>query len=396
MKSNAVVFVAMTYPNGGIRHFTLLANELNRQPHADYDLYYASIAREADKGCWALARSHFADDKILESQDFKSLVGKICDLAKSYERVLVHAGGGWGQSKHFVQARKRMDKMLSQRLPIDFIATTHSYRNDSIHRFWMSAFQYVLYRLFYRMVVFQCSYAADRFVGGRDLIRRGMGTIIPLGCEVMSVVNDVPSEIETGGWLPIFEDKGLVRFVYLAAYRPGKKHVWLVRSVAPILRKHPNVRVFLCGSGDAGVFAATREAIRKEGLEDRILMTGQIQRQNVPWVLQHCSCALVPSSSETFGHCFLEPMFAGLPIVGTRVGIGRDILCDGETGCGFSLSDKRTLWRALENIILDPERAREMGANAKRLVEGRFTHECVARQLTALYVKLLNGDRRNG
>ena len=33
------------------------------------------------------------------------------------------------------------------------------------------------------MIVFQCQYAADRFVGGNHLIKIGKGAIVPLGCE---------------------------------------------------------------------------------------------------------------------------------------------------------------------------------------------------------------------
>ena len=43
-KSNAVVFLGMTYPYGAIRHFALLGCELFKASQDDADFYFASIS----------------------------------------------------------------------------------------------------------------------------------------------------------------------------------------------------------------------------------------------------------------------------------------------------------------------------------------------------------------
>lgn len=389
-KSNAVVFLAMIYPWGGTRQFALLGNEIHKISKRDFDFYFATISQEVDRGYWGIVRSEIPEQEIIETDTFSELVKRILSLAETYDCVLVHTGGGWGQTKHFVRALRRLDKAVAKRIAL--VGTTHSYRHDSRMRIPMSAFQYALYRLYYRMIVFQCQYAADRFVGGNDLIRRGKGVVIPLGCEPFpEKTNVAPQVIMEKGLDRLLLDNHLFKFVYLAAFRPGKMHVWLVHAIAPVLRNHKEVRVLLCGTGSADVIQATEDAVEQEGLQEQILLPGRIPRDEVPWLLQHANCALVPSRAETFGHNFLEPMFAGLPVVGTPVGIGRDVIVDGKTGQTFNLGDPSSLANAVEVMALRPSEAAKMGENAKALVENRFRHSDVARQLVELYSQLCVG-----
>lgn len=384
MKSKAVVFIGMAFPEGIIRHFALLGVELYKN-RGDIDFYYASIVQGRDKGAWEIVDAGIPKNSIIEAATFDELVEKSVGLSKDYGKVVIHIGGGWYQTKHFVRARQRMDKMLRARL--SFVGTTHSYRHDSLLRIPMSAFQYVLYRLFYKKIVFQCQYAADHFVGGNDLIQRGIGTVVPLGCELFGKSEkDVPSSVaERSGLAEDLLDDSLFKFVYLAAFRPGKMHVWLVHALAPVLRSHAEVRVLYCGAGERSVIDATMAAIREEGLERQILVPGLIQRRDVPWLLWHCQCAVVPSRSETFGHNFLEPMFAGLPVLGTPVGIGRDIIKDGETGYTFTLDNPKILQAHVVELLSERDKTAAMGENARQLVKKDFTHEAVAKKLMGVY-----------
>lgn len=388
-KSNAVVFLAMTYPRGGIRHFALLGNEVHKIQGRNFDFYVASISHEPDKGFWGTVRSEVPPENIIETFTFPELVVRSLKLAECYNRVIVHTGGGWGQTKHFIGALRQLDKKLANRIIL--MGTTHAYRIDSWLRIPMSVFQYILYRFYYRMIVFQCQYAANRFVGGNDLIRRGKGTVIPLGCEFFSLKSEkVPQTIQKNGFAELCLDKKAFKFVYLAAFRPGKMHVWLVHAIAPVLRAHPKAKVLLCGKGQESVIRATQIAIEDEGMKNQIFLTGQIPRGEIPWLLQHVNCALVPSRSETFGHNFLEPMFAGLPVIGTSVGVGCDIIIEGKTGYVCDLKSPLSLANAAIRMIEHPDEAAVMGASARALVGNSFRHADVAGRLVALYESLLN------
>ena len=383
-KSRAVVFIGMVYPGGIVRHLALLGVEIAKCIH-DCDYYFACISGDREVGAWDAVRAELPMASIIEEETFAGLICRCDVLFAKYETVLVHCGGGWGQTKHLIPLRRKYGKRLV------LVGTTHSYRHDTAMRIPMSTFQAFLYLCYYDMIVFQCQYAADQFWGARALFRLKKAVVIPLGCELFAArQEEVPSGIRKMGTLQnVLVDRNLFKFVYLASFRPGKMHAWLVRAMAPVLRQYSNARVLFCGGGNEKVEKDISALLHKEGLDSQVIVPGRVSRNEVPWLLGHCNCAVVPSRAETFGHNFLEPMFAGLPVLGTPVGIGRDIIKDGETGQQFSLKDVTSFRRKMEWFLGHRAEAVAMGSRAKSYVVDRFTHMKVAQTLSDLYCNLL-------
>lgn len=381
--SDAVVYLGMTYPHGIIRHFVLLALEI--QKHVASDFYFASTTGETNQNAWPLVRAHFASDRILATETFPQLVASIDALFARYERVLVHAGGGWGQTKHLIPLKRKYGARFIH------VVTTHSFHIGDWKRIPMATFQAALYARYADQVVFQCPFAVDRFIWGRWFLRRGRGCVIPLGVEDYPEKSDAaPAELAGQTELVrVLKDEALVKFVYLAGFRGGKSHAWLMRAIAPVLKACPQARLLLCGRGDERIVEQVRKIARRQGVLEQVLIPGQIHRDAVPWVLQHASCALVPSAAETFGHCYVEPMFAGLPVIGTRIGIGASLVQDYRTGFGISLDAPRSVMRAVQSVIDDSASARAMGAYARKLVQEEFSHASVGVALARLYRDLL-------
>ncbi len=389
-KSDAIVFVGMTYPHGNVRHFALLGCELYKVIEDSADFYYASIQAEVNPGSWSIVRNAIPSNHIICTSTFNELAEISVGLARKYNRVVIHTGGGWSQTKSFVCARRQLGKEIGRR--VIFVATTHSYRNNTIFRIPVSIVQFFQYRLYYAAVIFQCKYAADRFVGGKWLIHHGRAFVAPLGCESFDDVSDsVPLGISDKPELVnILKDESLFKFVYLAVLRQGKMHAWLVDAIAPVLRDNPNVRLLLCGSWHEKVYREVLKRIKELSLEGQIFVPGPIPRNEVPWLLKHSNCAVVPSRSETFGHNFLEPMFAGLPVIGTSVGIGCDIINNGVTGYAFCLNDMRSFREAANRVVANIAETEHMGERARALVVDRFTHNAVAKQIVTVYNRILS------
>ena len=132
-----------------------------------------------------------------------------------------------------------------------------------------------------------------------------------------------------------------------------------------------------------------KDRARELGVERQVVFAGQVDRLSIPYVLAKSNCAVVPTGAETFGHNFLEPMFAGIPVVGTAVGVGREIVRDGETGFRISLKDKQSVRRAVLTLMDNPDLCARMGETARRLVIERYSHKAIAARHIELYKKLL-------
>lgn len=388
MSKNAVVFIGMTFPHGITRHFAYLGIAINKwlQLDREIDCYYAATDGETGQNAWPMVEGAFAGEFIIKTGTFVELTKRVKSLFNKYNCVLVHSGGGRGQVEHFKHLKREFGKRFQH------VVTTHSYRHDStLLRIPMSMFQYFLYSKYADMVVFQCPYAARRFVGGERLLASGKGCVIPLGCEEFQTLspND-PLVFKGKPWLSDFTDDSIIKFVYLAGFRPGKKHLWLVNAVAPLLKDNPRVRVFFCGRLGGDVARKVQKRIVDLGMGRQIICTDQVPRADVPWVLQHSNVALVPSSAETFGHNYIEPMFAGLPVLGTRTGAGEYAIQDYRTGLGFSLSDERSFRLAFKYFLENPEKSRMMGEYAMELAKKEFSQSSVAAGLVRMYKHLIS------
>lgn len=382
---DAICQIGMVFPYGNLMSLSRCAVATAKVCPDEYDFYYASLSRDVDSGAWDVVKCGLRAMQIIREDSLGELRISIGTLFASHRRVVVHCGGGYGQTKWLTPLIKKYGNRLI------LVGTTHSFALDSWKRIPMSLFQLTLYLRFYRKIVFQCQYAVRKFVGSSLLFALGKGVVIPLACEDMDDKNkqcDI-KVFEQFGLKEALSDQTLLKFIYLAHFRPGKKHIWLVRAIAPVFRRHPEARLILCGQDMYGVGKRVRDVIQEEGLGNQIIMPGLVPRETIPTLLKCVDCAIVASRAETFGFSYIEPMFMGVPVIGTAVGVGKEVIINGETGMIIDLKHPESLSRAVRYILHDKDHAKVMGHNARTLVHSRFTHSAVAQKLVDVYVKLL-------
>ena len=102
------------------------------------------------------------------------------------------------------------------------------------------------------------------------------------------------------------------------------------------------------------------------------------------------SLFVLPSYSENFGIALAEAMGAGLPcVMSDQVGIAVDAK---EYDAGLVVPcEVEPLASAIQRLLDDPELRRRLGANARRLVDDRFSVEAMSDSLVKLYDRVLSG-----
>jgi len=168
------------------------------------------------------------------------------------------------------------------------------------------------------------------------------------------------------------------------------QHVFL--DAATIVRKRfPEVRFQIVGAplfGEHDYEQRVRRQCTELGLDDVVEFTGF--REDVAdliagfTVLVHAST--VP---EPFGQVVLEGMIAGKPVVATRGGGVPEIVVEGETGLLVPMGDAEAMADAIIELLGDADRARAMGEAGRRRALSEFTIERTARQVEAIYERLL-------
>ncbi len=95
---------------------------------------------------------------------------------------------------------------------------------------------------------------------------------------------------------------------------------------------------------------------------------------------------VVPSICyENFPVAIVEAFACGLPVIASRLGAMAEIVRDGETGLLFEAGNADDLAQKMAWAEANPAALREMGANARREYEAKYTPETNYRQLMIIY-----------
>lgn len=120
--------------------------------------------------------------------------------------------------------------------------------------------------------------------------------------------------------------------------------------------------------------------------------TGALSHADLVDHLHGCDVFVFPSvaRSEAFGLSVLEAHACGKPVVATRLGTGVEFAnIDGKTGLNVPPRDPHALAKAVNALLEDPAKARDMGQFARERVEMDFRAERVARDEFDLYQEAL-------
>jgi starch synthase len=254
---------------------------------------------------------------------------------------------------------------------------------------------------------------ADRVIavsgGMRRDILRAYPSIDPERVEV------VYNGIDLADWAPN-PDERAVRALGVDPDRPSIVFVgritrqkglpYLLRAAR---RLPPEVQLVLCaGAPDTAEIMAEVTALVDELRAERggvVWIDRHLPRPELTALLTAATAFVCPSIYEPLGIVNLEAMACGAPVVGTATGGIPEVVDDGATGVlvpieqaqdgtGTPLDPERfvaDLADALERVVADPSRAREMGAAGRRRAEEHFAWDAIAARTREVYAAALAG-----
>ena len=145
----------------------------------------------------------------------------------------------------------------------------------------------------------------------------------------------------------------------------------LIAALPVILKRMPDASLVLVGDGD--------DRPRLEQLACDLVVSEHthflhgLTPEQLFACYANCDVFALPSKGEGFGLVFLEAMACAKPVIGGAHGGIPDLVEDGEAGLLVPHGDAEGLAQAIESILSNPSRAREMGVRGRQRVQKEYT-----------------------
>ena len=162
----------------------------------------------------------------------------------------------------------------------------------------------------------------------------------------------------------------------------------LVKAFASIERKLENVKLVIVGPDD-GHLHEVRTLAERLRIGDKVAFVGPLFGVNKLEVYVDADFLVVPSLYEIFGIVILEAYACGKPVIASSVMGPKELVLDGETGILVNPREINELTDAIELLLYDESRTKNMGMKAKQFVAENFDIEKVVNKIEKLYKETL-------
>jgi len=174
--------------------------------------------------------------------------------------------------------------------------------------------------------------------------------------------------------------------VTVARLSLGKDIATLLRAARYVVTAFPRMRFEIAGDGPCR--ADLSELAKELNLTQNVTFLGEVR--DIPALLARARLFVLPSQSEGISLTLLEAMARGLPVITTQVGGNPEVVEAGVTGLLVPPRSPETLAQAINSVIVNPARSRQMGLAGRRRVENCFD----IRRMVAAYEALYMGHPR--
>jgi glycosyltransferase involved in cell wall biosynthesis len=134
---------------------------------------------------------------------------------------------------------------------------------------------------------------------------------------------------------------------------------------------------------------ALRHLSRQLGVDDKVLFTGYLPAEDLPYALNSADIFVMPSEAELQSIATLEAMASGLPVLAANKHALPELVEDGRNGWLFPPGDAEALAQKMTDMLTHPERWPAMGEASRQtamhhdLAESVDAYQRIYRQVLA-------------
>jgi len=161
---------------------------------------------------------------------------------------------------------------------------------------------------------------------------------------------------------------------------------FVIEAIPYVLREQKDTIFTFIGAGNKEPY---ERMLRKKGIPKKNYEFYYSDYYNMPKFYNSGDILVLPSLLESFPMSILEAMACGLPVVASNVGDVAELIKDGETGFLIRKGDFQALAEKINQILGDGKLQKNMGQNARTLIENRFSLNIMGQKTFQVYQEIL-------
>jgi glycosyltransferase involved in cell wall biosynthesis len=182
---------------------------------------------------------------------------------------------------------------------------------------------------------------------------------------------------------------------YVGSFQPWHDVIGLVKAFKEVRDIADDVRLMLVGYGPTS--GEVKSYLRREGLADYVVQTGNLRHAEVPRAISAMDIAVLPYQKMNDFYFsplkLFEYMAAGRTTIAAAIGQIEEIIEHGETGWLYSPGDVTALSHGLTTLLADASLRNRIGSAARARVLDTYTWHSIAERIIALADELLTSNQ---
>ncbi|MBB6110912.1 Glycosyltransferase involved in cell wall bisynthesis [Mucilaginibacter lappiensis] len=179
-----------------------------------------------------------------------------------------------------------------------------------------------------------------------------------------------------------------ILFVGRFEYRKGID--LLLAAIPLVLEKYEKVVFKLIGADNDNAYEKAFRVQHPVDITNKVMFCGSANQADTNRAYASCHIFVAPSRYESFGLIYIEAMSYGKPVIGLKAGGAPDIIKDNHNGLLAEPENVSSLVHQLSALIEDADLRKELGANARKTVEDKFSDVQLASNSIAWYQEAVN------
>ncbi len=218
-----------------------------------------------------------------------------------------------------------------------------------------------------------------------EYLAEAAGRILPAARNHISVIPFgvvVPEEVE-----PV-RDEGPLRLCFLKVHLPIYGLDVLMRAMADVVQRFPDVHLTIAGEGPETV--AVREMAKSLHLDDKVSFVGWLDNSRIYSFIRKHDLMVMPSRSESFGVAILEAAACGRATLASGVGGVPEVIVEGRTGMMVPPGDSQALADRIVHLAENRDELKRMGLLAHQFVRDKFAWDKSLDMMASLYDRVIH------